>query len=67
MVFSNALQMPVRGRGRRFRDQQSRRLDLGDRSRSVGKLGLDDGEGAGPAEDVDQIGRRSLGDNDHRT
>ena len=59
--------MLVRSGWRRVRDQQGGRLNLGHRGRGVGKLGLDDGKGAGPAEDVDQIGRRGLGDNDHRT
>ena len=67
MVLSSALRCLSEGRRRRIRDHQGGGLNLGHRRRRVGKLGLDDGEGAGPAEDVDQIGRRSLGDNDHWT
>ncbi len=67
MVFSSALSCLIGGRGRRLRDQQRGRLDLGHGRRRVRELGLDDREGAGPAKGIDQIGRRGFGDNDHRT
>ncbi len=49
------------------REQQRRRLDFGDGRRRIGEAGLDDRKGAGLAERIEQIGRRSLGDHDHRT
>ena len=35
--------------------------------RRIGPFGLDDREGAGGAQRFDQIGRRTVGDHDHRT
>ena len=51
----------------RIPEHQRGRLDLGDGRRRIGEAGLDDRKGAGLAERIEQIGRRSLGDHDHRT
>ena len=51
----------------RIGEHQRGRLDLGDGGGRVGQARLDDREGAGLAEHIEQIGRRALGDHDHRT
>jgi len=59
----------VLGRRRAFRvgDGERDRLDLGDGGGSIRPACLHDRERPGLAEHVDQVGRRVLGDHDHRT
>ena len=58
---------PRIGRGIRVGEDKRGRLDFGDGGGRIGPAGLDDRKGAGLAEHIEQIGRRILGDHDHRT
>ena len=55
------------GGGARLGDHHGGRLDRDEGGRRVGPVGLDDREGAGGAQRIDQVGRRTVGDHDHRT
>ena len=67
MHCSDRAQVPGRRRAFGIGNGERDRLDFGDGRGRIGPARLDDREGAGLAEHVDQIGRRGLGDHDHRT
>ena len=59
--------MPRCRRALRISNGQRDWLNLGDGRRSIRPPRFDDREGAGLAQYVEQIGRRILGNHDHRT
>ncbi len=53
--------------GARLGDHHGGGLDRDEGGRRIGPFGLDDREGAGGAQRFDEVGRRTVGDHDHRT
>ena len=54
-------------RGTRLGDDHSGRLDRDEGGWRIGPFGFDDRKSAGGAQRVNQVGRRIVGDHDHRT
>ena len=59
--------MPASRPALRVGDGEGNRLDFCNRSGRIAPARLDDREGAGLAEYINQIGRRGFGDDDHWT